>query len=612
MKKKQTENERNIFIEIGQFIKRNASVLIIVGVAFILASLLAFFDVATSDTVVSYKLSDYEVGQIADKTIVAEKSLVGTIENPTVVAKGEKVTRKGFVITNDGYAKLVKMAETPAYIDFRAFANVLVYFILLFSLGFYLFTPTRLGRKIQRREIIMLSSIFIIVYAATAFCHKMSVFTSSYDLPVILPGTFCIILVTVLFGERDAVFFSFILSLTVAVGSSFDVVPMFFTLASCMTTTRIVRKMEKRIDLVLASLLIGALNAIFIFALEVIFSGSISRPLFTFLGVILNGFLSGILALGFMTPLEFVLNTASVFRLMDLSDLNSPVMRRMLLSAPGTYNHSLMVANLAESACSEIGANPLLARVGAYYHDLGKMEQPEYFVENQSGDNKHDDINPRLSVSVIRRHVKKGVEKAHQMRLPQEVIDIIAEHHGNSLISYFYNEAKKLDDQVSPEEYSYIGTPPSSRESAVVMLADTVEAACRTLEKPSVSRLERFIHQLIMAKFEHHQLDKSSLTFKDLDVIQTAFVKMLAGYYHSRIEYPNQKDPDAPDTPNQNVSDNNSNGNHNQTNVTPAQQNAITQPISTSNTDFADKQENKLESKKTNNKEIAQSVKEQQ
>ena len=175
---------------------------------------------------------------------------------------------------------------------------------------------------------------------------------------------------------------------------------------------------------------------------------------------------------------------------MEFSDLNSPIMKKMLLSASGTYNHSIMVATLAESACREIGADPLLARVGANYHDIGKMDQSEYFVENQSGHNRHVDINPRLSATVIRSHVKQGVEKARQLRLPREVIDIISEHHGNSLISYFYNEAAKTSPDVDPEDFTYPGIPPKTRESAVVMLADVVEAACRTLDKPSVPRLE--------------------------------------------------------------------------------------------------------------------------
>ena len=231
---------------------------------------------------------------------------------------------------------------------------------------------------------------------------------------------------------------------------------------------------------------------------------------------------------------------------MDLSDTNAPILKRLFITAPGTYTHSMMVATLAESACNEIGANALLARVGSYYHDIGKLEQPEYFVENQTEGNKHDDINPSLSVSVIKSHVKKGVEKAKQLRLPQEVEDIIAEHHGNSVIKYFYYKAKQQDEGESPEEYtySYTGDSPSSKEAAVVMLADTIEAACRTLQKPSVPRLEKFIRELIMDKVENHLLDKCQLKFCDLDAIQDAFVKVLAAHYHSRIEYPNQKNND--------------------------------------------------------------------
>jgi putative nucleotidyltransferase with HDIG domain len=279
--------------------------------------------------------------------------------------------------------------------------------------------------------------------------------------------------------------------------------------------------------------------------LQVIFADSLFDWQPSLIGVALNGFLSGILALGLLTPLENLLNTASIFRLMDLSDLNSPLLRRFMLAAPGTYNHSVMVATLAENACAEIGANALLARVGAYYHDIGKMEQPEYFVENQTGNNKHHEINPRLSVAVIKSHVKKGIEKCRQLRLPEEVIDIVAEHHGNGLISFFYAAAKKLDDSVTPEEFSYSGNPPSSREAAVVMLADVSEAACRTLDKPTAQRLDKFIHQLIMDKVENHLLDHCNLTFRDLGTIKDSFVRILAGYYHNRIEYPDQKEVEA-------------------------------------------------------------------
>jgi putative nucleotidyltransferase with HDIG domain len=255
-----------------------------------------------------------------------------------------------------------------------------------------------------------------------------------------------------------------------------------------------------------------------------------------------NGVASGMLVLGLLTPLEHLLNAATTFRLIELSDLNAPILRRLFTVAPGTYSHSIMVANLAEAACQDIGANSILARVGAYYHDIGKMENPGYFVENQTDYNPHDNMTPKLSATVIRSHVKLGVEKARQLGLPEDVIDIIAEHHGNSVITWFYSKALKLDNPKNPtvniEDYCYPGNPPHSRESAVVMLADVSEAAARTISKPNAVKIEKFIKELIANKVGHGQLSQSELTFRDLEIIENAFVRVLVGYHHSRIEYP--------------------------------------------------------------------------
>jgi putative nucleotidyltransferase with HDIG domain len=258
----------------------------------------------------------------------------------------------------------------------------------------------------------------------------------------------------------------------------------------------------------------------------------------------LNGFASSMISLGFLPILEHGLNTASRFRLIELSDLNAPILKRMLSLAPGTYNHSISVANLAESACSAIGANALLARVGAYYHDIGKIEQAEYFIENQTSYNKHDDLKPSLSAAVIKSHLKMGIEKARELTLPREVQEIISQHHGRGVIKYFYQRALDNGEKtnVSTDDYSYQGYRPSSREAAVVMLADTVEAATRTLKKPTVAKLEKFVWDIIMEKFTSQELGDSQLTFRDLETIKKSFVQVLAGYYHSRIEYPKIKE----------------------------------------------------------------------
>lgn len=546
---KKTRNDGNgsIVKAVASYFSDHRKPLIVFAGFFAIMLVALFFNVTAAETVLAFNVSDYEPGQVSDITVIADRDLFNA-DNTIAIEKGEKLIKKGFVITEQSFEKLKKLAEAPEYFDSRAYLNSVVYFLFVSLLAFFLFSEHLLGRTCRLRELIFLCVSFLIIYCLVSVCHRSVSFSSPYMLPVVIPATFFAILITVLFGQLSAVYFSFISFFAILEAASWQLVPSLFVLCSCLVAIRIVRNIKKRFDLVVAALVLAVINAVIMGFMFLVFAEPAVSLVKAMSGVAFNGFISSILALGFMTPLESLLNTASVFRLMDLSDLNSPIMRKLLITAPGTYNHSMMVATLAENACTEIGANPILARVGAYYHDLGKMDSPEYFVENQSGDNKHDEINnPRLSVSVIRSHVKKGVEKAHQLHLPDEVIDIIAEHHGNSLISYFYNEALKLDDQTSPEEYSYIGTPPASREAAVVMLADTVEAACRTLERPSVSRLEKFIHTLVMAKYEHRQLDRSNLTFKDLNVIEAAFVTVLAASYHSRIEYPDQKDPDEDD-----------------------------------------------------------------
>ena len=514
--------------------------------AYLAAALIALFGVSRDSTVASFALEEYEVGQIADRTIIADRGLPSTMEYPTVVREGEKIIRKGFPITEEMYRKLEKMANTREYIDYLAFGGTLIYLALVLVLWIFLYSPALLGRKPPLKEIITQIIFFLALYSATMFAHKLPfVANSPYFLCIFIPSVLFVLLSAILFGEKSALFFSLISALGILNASSYEIKTFLFVLIVSVSCSRIVRKIENRIQMVFVAIITAFLNVVAAFVLKVIFNDAMADMPRLLLALAANGFLCGILAMGFLTLLEQVLNTASVFRLIDLSDLNNPLMQKMLLNASGTYSHSLMVAQLAENACKAIGANSLLARVGAYYHDIGKIDQSEYFVENQAGENKHNEINPALSVSIIRSHVKKGVEMARQMRLPPQIIDIIAEHHGNGVIGYFYAEALKKDPNANAEDFSYYGNPPSSKESGVVRIADTVEAACRTLEKPSVPRLEKFIQTLIDGKLQNHLLDNCALTFADLAKIKASFVSILAGYYHSRIEYPNQKDPDA-------------------------------------------------------------------
>lgn len=550
MKKKNKNTEKKnpfgeFFDYVGKYIKNKYSFLVLFIIGFLCVSALAFAKISTTETVASFSLDDFEIGQISDRTIIAEKDIPADDANPVEIIAGEKIIKKGFQITEEAYAKLEKMISSPLYIDYRAFANKLLYLLVISIMYYMLFSLLPFGRKIRLQEPLLQVIFILIVYFAACFGSKIPICESQYSLCMLIPSCLFAMIVTILYGQSSAILFSFVMSFAVLGSGNWDLVPFLFTLMSSLASVAIVRKVEKRIDLVFAAIILALCECVFFVLLIVIFSETFADNAKSFIGIFANGFLSGILTLGLLTPLEYMLNTASVFRLMDLSDTNAALLKKMCITASGTYQHSMMVAQLAEFACREIGANPLIARVGGYYHDIGKIEQSEYFVENKQGDTeKHNDINPTLYRTIIRSHVKKGVEKARQMHLPQAIIDVISEHHGNSVIQYFYNEAKEKDPTLTPEDFAYPGNPPSSKESAVVMLADTVEAACHTLKNPSIPRLETFITTLVNSKIENNQLDCCDLTYRDITKIKEAFVQILSGFYHSRIEYPDQQDPD--------------------------------------------------------------------
>ncbi len=243
--------------------------------------------------------------------------------------------------------------------------------------------------------------------------------------------------------------------------------------------------------------------------------------------------------------LERLFNLPTTFRLHELAYGDSPLIEKLSKAAPGTYNHSRNVAELADSACREIKANALLARVGALYHDIGKVDYPEYFVENQSGENLHEDLNPSLSISIIKNHVKAGADKGREAGLPAEVIDIIANHHGNDVISYFYNEAKKQtegDQKVSSIDFSYNNSElPRSKECAIVMLADGVEAAARTIQNPTPAKFAKVINNIVYGKISRGQLRHCIISMEEIDKVCDSFLKSLTAIHHARIQYPDEE-----------------------------------------------------------------------
>jgi cyclic-di-AMP phosphodiesterase PgpH len=312
------------------------------------------------------------------------------------------------------------------------------------------------------------------------------------------------------------------------------------------------RGVRRRSHIFRGSLWVGAV--LFLLLISYGISNRMAAPTILLHGSLglLNGLLCGLLALLLIPLFEVTFGLTTDIRLLELSDMGHPLLQRMAIEAPGTYHHSLMVANLAQRAADDIGANSLLVRVCAYFHDIGKLTKPEFFTENiQSRDNPHDDLSPSMSTLVIMSHVKEGVGLALRYKLPRPVLDAIQQHHGTGIVSYFYHRARKNaveETGVKEEDFRYPGPRPGSREMAILSLADSVEAASRSIDNPSSSRIENLVNEIVESRLRDGQLDQSALTFEELTRVQRSFVFTLTNMLHGRVAYPSDEDGDREPT----------------------------------------------------------------
>jgi len=459
------------------------------------------------------------------------------------VAKGEKIFQAGDVITRDDMKTVYAFMDLQPTVSFQGIGAIIIYTGALFFLAYIMYAPLlSKGRRTYQHSYILL--IASIVFTLNIFLIRaFSLIPVQFPLSIgVITALICMMIATLL-TQRIGIISALLFSLLFFTLPDIEIFSFIFSFFSGITATYVIRNAERRIDLVSGTIWL-ALILIFTMMVIGLFQQKEFGWYLSAAGIaVLYAFVTGSLNLALLPAIEHLLNAPTVFRLRELSDTNTPVFKRMITVAPGTYSHSMSVANLAESACREIGANHLLARVGAYYHDIGKMDKPDYFIENQQEKNKHDDLTPNLSVAVIKSHVKIGKERAKELKLPPEVVEIVSDHHGSDVISYFYQQAvKKNRTKVTPEEFSYNGTPPRSKESAIVMLADTIEAQSRTVKKPSVQKFEKMVWDAIMLKVSRKQLSNSVLSFQDIEKIKNSFVQILAGQFHNRIEYPEQKD----------------------------------------------------------------------
>lgn len=391
-------------------------------------------------------------------------------------------------------------------------------------------------------KLILISTIILLECLFSYLSLQLKI---NYPLEYMIFVPVAAMLLTIIFDSRLAVYATIVICILVSAvrGGDYDIlIPNFCASVLVVYSVRDIKN-RSQIFTSMIYILIGYVVAILAIGLERYEDFSALKN--QLIVAVLNSILSPILAYGLLIFYEKVFRIATDLVFLELSDFNNPLLRDLSAKAPGTFHHSIVMGNLSEAASKEIGANQILARVGCYYHDIGKLANPDYFVENQMDSNKHEELNPSLSAKMIIAHVKNGIKLAEKYRLPQEIIDFIPQHHGTNLVSYFYEKARTGEGEIDTTHeyiYRYPGPKPQTRETGIVMLADSVEAATRTIEDPTPAKLETQISEIIRARFLDGELDECDLTLKDLIKIRQSFLKTLVGIHHHRIKYPESAD----------------------------------------------------------------------
>ena len=458
-----------------------------------------------------------------------------------VVRAGEKIVGAHEVVGREEYDKM-RTARTElqgrrgterqfSRIVGAVLFNLLV--IALLGVTLWLFRPQLYGS--MRALLVVSGCLAVVLVAASAISRAETV------RPELIPVALAAVVLAVLFDARISMIAAMILAVLVGGQGVYRGTSALFVMLIGGTAAAISgRVIRRRTDVAYPVATIAAGYALTSLAMGLTLGWTFETIVQSAGWGVLNAVVSLAVALVLLPAAEEVTGIDTYPKLLEWSDLNRPLMRRLSLEAPGTYNHTVVMANLAEAACNAIGANGLLARVGAYYHDIGKLKKPQYFVENQpKGRNPHDKLKPGTSASIIRNHVREGLELAEEFRVPKAVRAFIAEHHGTGAISYFLERAKERDGPPqNPGEFAYPGPVPQSVETAVCMLADGVEAAARVLNEPTPAKIREVIEHIVRQRIDQGQLRDAPLTLKQLEVVKEQFARLLIGQYHNRIDYP--------------------------------------------------------------------------
>ena len=480
-----------------------------------------------------------------DQTAAARERAAAAVDPvKAVVLKGEKIVGAHEQV---GEGEEERLRAYQAALPDQAFSaglnsparavGAILFNVLVLSILGALFWLFRTPLYHDIRGVTLFALLIVAVTGAASLIAR-------YELPPeLIPVTFAALIVAVLWDGRLGLILALVLALLIGAQAPFLGLSAPFAIAlggaAAAFSVRIAQRRSKRW---LFILLISAAYAAAALALGLLQSRTGVEVRWSILWGVINAVVASLLAIGFLPLLESFTRITTDETLLELSDLNrNALLKRLAFEASGTHHHTINVANLAEAACHAVGGNGLLTRVGAYYHDIGKLVKPQFFIENQpKGRNPHDKLKPGTSASIIRSHVTEGLKLAEQHRLPSAVRDFIAEHHGTQQISFFYQRARELDPegQINPAEFAYPGPKPQSKETAILMLSDSVESAARVLTDPNPGRIRDLVERITAGKLTTGQLTESPLTLRDIEAIKEQLVKVLTGMYHHRIDYP--------------------------------------------------------------------------
>ncbi|MBE9504300.1 MAG: HDIG domain-containing protein [Proteobacteria bacterium] len=468
------------------------------------------------------------------------------------IKEGEMILREGERVSEEQIIKLkglISASEKESNHLKLAGLSLLVALILY---TMFLFATQNIRKiRLEINDLLFLGILFVVVLAICRLWLPISnalagsfpfIPTTSYQ--YFFTAAVSAMLVRIVLNSEVAIVFSMAISLMVAIIMKDSLVFGIYAFVGCIVGAQSVRFCKTRVSLIKSGFYVGIANAVLVLIFGMAYGELFSEAtLFSMLLGFAGGVVTGVVVTGIVPIVEGLFGYTTNFNLLELASLDHPLLKELITQAPGTYHHSWIIGNLVESAAKAINANPLFARVSSLYHDIGKMKKPQYFFENQKGEkNPHDKLSPNLSSLIVIGHVKDGLELAKEYKLGKRISDIIPQHHGTRLIKYFYNKAKEQEDPdvhtVDEKDFRYPGPKPQTKEAGLVMLADAVEAACRTITDPTKARIKSAVQKIIGDVFADGQLDECELTLKDLNLIAQSFNNILNGIYHARIDYP--------------------------------------------------------------------------